>query len=124
MTPRVFVSYARRDEKHAIEVSQLLRDHGVDAWLDLDRVSPGPDLTTQLSTAISTSAAVVWVSRRDTPLSRWVGLELSWAMRAGTPIHAIAPDLRDDLEMQVRAVRTALVATSPGVHALAPESRG
>lgn len=124
MNPRVFVSYARRDEMHAIAVTRLLQNHGVDAWLDLDRVSPGPDLTNQLSTAISTSTAVVWVSRRDTPLSRWVGLELSWAMRAGTPIHAIAPDQRDDLEMQVRAIRTAVEATASRVHTLAPEFRG
>ena len=98
---RVFVSYARRDERWALAAARHLRARGIDAWLDLDSAASAEPVLAEIAAAIRTSAAVVWVARRDTPVSYWVGLELSLATSMGRPIRALDPDCGVKLRDQV-----------------------
>jgi hypothetical protein len=109
----VFLAYARCDEPEARAAVDALRASSIDVWFDLERAVPGPTLFDQLATAIREAHALVWVARRDTPMSRWVGLELSWALDAGRPIYAIAADGGTDLSSQAHAIERALRSAAP-----------
>lgn len=57
--PNVFISYAREDEKSAIEICESLVREGFSVWMDKKNLMPGQDWKTEIEKAISTSDVFV-----------------------------------------------------------------
>lgn len=58
-SPRVFISYAREDEAHALTLCDRLREHGISPWLDKDELLAGEEWADVIRTAIRQSDFVV-----------------------------------------------------------------
>jgi len=55
----VFISYASRDRGRVLPIVDQIQSHGVDAWIDRNRIPGGADYTQEIPGAIGHSACVV-----------------------------------------------------------------
>ena len=58
-SPRVFISYAREDEAHALALCDRLREHGISPWLDKNELLAGEEWADVIRIAIRQSDLVV-----------------------------------------------------------------
>ncbi|MFI6095595.1 toll/interleukin-1 receptor domain-containing protein [Lentzea sp. NPDC051213] len=85
--PKIFVSYSRQDFHAAEALTSVLAGHGVDAWLDVERLRPGTDWEIAINGAIDQADAVVVVASPAAMASRWVTEEWQRALRHGKRVH-------------------------------------
>jgi hypothetical protein len=82
----VFVSYARAQFYLAEDLALALRQRGVDAWLDVDRLEPGDDWEDSIATALRSAECVLLVASREALRSAHVQAELEIARDTGMPV--------------------------------------
>jgi hypothetical protein len=56
---QVFISYSHRNKDEAQDVAKTLRQAGLDAWLDQERLQPGDNIADTIKQALENSSAVV-----------------------------------------------------------------
>lgn len=76
MSPRLFVSYSRRDHDFAGQLTTELRQRGFRVFLDTSDIDPGDNFVSKLEKEIKRSTAVVAVVSENYSLSRWGQAEL------------------------------------------------
>jgi hypothetical protein len=54
--PHVFISYVRENESKVKKICDLLRKHGIDAWVDREQIRPGQPWRQAIRTAIEDGA--------------------------------------------------------------------
>lgn len=57
--PHIFISYARKDRKHAWAVKKFLEDAGFSTWIDQRDLNPAQDFSGEIETAIQQASHVV-----------------------------------------------------------------
>jgi hypothetical protein len=77
---RVFLSYARADEKWARQIAALLTNSGLRVWDPEREVLPGDDLAAKLGKALRDSDAMVVLLSPEALESRWVRNEIESAL--------------------------------------------
>jgi hypothetical protein len=76
-SPRVFVSHASEDKPFVLEFARLLREAGIDAWVDAWELQPGDSLVQRIfDEGIKNAAAFVVVLSKASAAKRWVREEL------------------------------------------------
>src|SRR3954468_17958084 len=88
----VFLSHSSADSAGAKAVAQLLRNTGVDVWLDLDQLMPGEEWQKALENALQDSSHFV-VLVGDAGVPRWVDREVRYALDRNTqdPAYRVIP---------------------------------
>ncbi len=79
---KVFLSYARADERAAREVSASLQRAGFDVWDPGREILPGSDFVASLQDALKTADAMVVLVSPDSSGSRYVQHEVGFALGA------------------------------------------
>ena len=82
--PRVFVSYARGDEKSSRlmgSLSEALRTAGVGVWLDNTSIAPGQDWISGIERALEDSETFVFLLSPRALKSDWTNFEMGVAAR-------------------------------------------
>jgi hypothetical protein len=82
----VFVSYARAQFYLAEDLALALRQRGVDAWLDVDRLEPGDDWEDSIAAALLSAECLLLVASREALRSAHVQAELEIARDVGMPV--------------------------------------
>lgn len=113
----IFLSYSWADAWLAHSLHGRLAEMGHDAWIDRDKLDLGRPLEDQLWSAISIASGLLMIDSPWARASRWVQLEVSWALRARVPVLACS---RQSLEQRMRS-NSGLQQTW-GSLALAPRS--
>ena len=96
LTPRVFISYARRDgEEFAINVAKRLEDAQIPVWRDRDGIRGGDGWWNQIDHVLDQVEYMVAVLTPGAMVSRIVGEEWERARRKGVEVMPVigAPDL-------------------------------
>ncbi|HSL43054.1 MAG TPA: TIR domain-containing protein [Anaerolineales bacterium] len=76
----VFVSYSRRDREIMWRIVRFLREQGLNAWVDNEKLIPGtPIWEEEIEKAIKSASAAIVVMSPDAKSSEWVRREISLA---------------------------------------------
>jgi hypothetical protein len=79
-TGHVFVSYSRRDEVVMRRIVKYLREQGIPAWVDNEKLVPGtPVWEYEIEKAIKGASAIVVILSPDAKKSEWVLREITLA---------------------------------------------
>ena len=78
---RVFIIYAREDQKEAKKLAEALRVSGVEPWLDTDEISAGEVWKDAVSKALSESAMAIVLLTEHASSSDFVKYELRSAIQ-------------------------------------------
>src|ERR1035438_10746662 len=79
----VFLSHSSADSAGAEAAAQLLRNAGVEVWLDLDQLTPGEQWSPALEAALKDSSHFV-VLVGEAGVQRWVDREVRYALDRNT----------------------------------------
>ena len=97
----VFLSHSSAESAGARVVAQLLRNTGIEVWLDLDQLTPGEQWSKALEEALKDSGHFV-VLVGETGVQRWVDREVRYALNRNTldpryrVIPLLSPRARED----------------------------
>lgn len=84
----IFISYSRKDREYARDLTQALRQHGFDVWID-DRIDYGTRWWRTIEEAIKNCGAFVVIMTPDSQNSEWVEREILLAQRRSKPIYPL-----------------------------------
>jgi hypothetical protein len=76
---KVFISYSDEDSALAKKVARVLRQNGLDVWID-DQVLPGDNWAQKASEALEESEAMVVLLSASALKTRWVKHDISFAL--------------------------------------------
>jgi TIR domain len=79
---KVFLSYARADERAAREISSSLQDAGFEVWDPAQQILPGSDFAASLQRALNTSDAMVVLLSPDSSGSQYQQHQIEFALGA------------------------------------------
>ena len=77
---RVFIIYARKDLPIAQEITALLKENGLEPWLDIDNITAGQIWMDEISKALDESAMAVVLISKNTTDSSYAAKELKSAI--------------------------------------------
>lgn len=77
----VFLSHNSKDKAFARKLASMLRDNGVEVWIDEAELKVGDSLTQKIGTAIETTDFLAVVLSHSSVNSPWVQKELALAMQ-------------------------------------------
>jgi hypothetical protein len=80
LSPRLFVSYSRRDHDFADKLASELRRRGFRVFLDTSDIDPGDNFVSKLEKEIKRSTAIVALLSENFCLTRWGQAELYSAL--------------------------------------------
>lgn len=104
---QVFISYNHQDADVANGISDELRMHDLEPWLDVEKISPGDRVADRLQEGLSASDYYVLLISENSNKSQWVKRELSLAFElANRKKLAIVPLLLDnaDVPLELRGL--------------------
>ncbi len=82
----VFISHSKLDKPYAREVIQQLREHGIEAWMDDQRIRAGKRWWEAIVTALRDCSAFVLIMTDEAAASDWVNNEILVAKEFEKPI--------------------------------------
>lgn len=91
---RIFISYARADERIARAIFDRLSDAGLEPWLDLREMSLGDSIAGGIDEALGDASYLLLLVSRASMSSKWVDRE--WKAALASPGTVIVPVLLDD----------------------------
>lgn len=77
----VFLSHASADEDFALRVAGVLRRHGMRVWFAPTQLVPADQWLRKIGLALARCSSFVLIMSPDAARSKWVALELVYAMR-------------------------------------------
>lgn len=86
MTHKVFISYSRKDQVVADILCKILKDNGIDYWIDKNGIYSSFNYKEMIVDAIDVSKAVVFVSSENSNSSVNVIREIGYAVNMNKPI--------------------------------------
>ncbi len=106
--PRLFVSYAREDEAHALRLYRLLTDRGYRVFVDTQNLLIGDHFMSGLYAELEKSDALLFLHTRHSATSEWCRAEVYAAATLGLQLlrirRADAGALPDPMERMLSAV--------------------
>jgi len=105
--PYVFISYSRNDRDFVERLIDGLRSEGINTWTDLENISPGANWKREIERGIFQSAALIYVSSKNSVKSNYMEKELSAFMRGGGRVIPIVIDEDGayDLPLSLRQIQ-------------------
>jgi hypothetical protein len=85
-SPTLFISYSRQDSEIVQRLSNDLKEHGINTWIDESSIRGGEDWEERILEAIEVSAAVLAILSPNAFKSDWVRNELVFAHENSKPI--------------------------------------
>lgn len=89
--PVVFLSHTHTDKERVRPFAEAIRSHGLDVWIDEERISPGDSLLETISRGLRSTECLAFFMSKDSVQSRWVRQELSIVMAERLSAHGKAP---------------------------------
>lgn len=74
---KVFISYSHRDKKFVNLLTNRLREHNIDVWLDSKEISIGSNIAERIKNGISNVDFFILILSKNSADSKWVNYELS-----------------------------------------------
>jgi len=105
----VFVSYSSRDRDRVLPIVEAIQEHGVETWIDKNRIPGGGDYTQEIPGAIGRAACITVFLSPNAFKSRNVKKELSLGWKKEKPIIPLLledVDTPEDFEYELEAVQT------------------
>lgn len=96
---RIFISYARADERIARQLFDRLAAAGLQPWLDLREMALGDSIAGGIGAALSEASYLLLLVSHAAMESRWVDIE--WKAALASPGTVIIPILVDDTEAPI-----------------------
>ncbi len=88
--PRVFLSYAARDEPSAMAASKMLQEAGCDTFSASSAGHASEDAFDGIRDALENTDAVVLIASPESVNSQWMAFDLGAAMAWGKPVYVVA----------------------------------
>ncbi len=95
MTHQVFISYSRKDKDAAERLCEILKDNGIEYWIDKEGIYSSSNYKELIVDAIEISQAVVFISSANSNTSINVIREIGYAVNMNKPI---LPLILDDAQ--------------------------
>ncbi len=95
---RVFVSHCSEDYYFVDFLTELLKFHHVDVWVDRSSLEAGGEFPSDIEQALATCGALIIVISQHSPKSRWMAREVSHfrAVNADRPLIPLVLDAAAD----------------------------
>ncbi len=74
---KVFISYSHKDKKFVNLLTNKLREHNVEVWLDSKEISVGSNIAERIKDGISKVDFFILILSKNSTESKWVNYELS-----------------------------------------------
>lgn len=74
---KVFISYSHKDKKFVNHLTNKLREHNVEVWLDSKEISIGSNIAERIKDGISKVDFFILILSKNSTESKWVNYELS-----------------------------------------------
>jgi hypothetical protein len=104
-TTQVFMSYSRRDKDVMWRTAIFLREHGINVWVDNEKLIPGTAIwEEEIEKAIKAASTVVVVMSPDSKNSEWVRREITLADQHHKHILPILVNGDEDSSITLRLV--------------------
>ncbi|MDE7090037.1 MAG: TIR domain-containing protein, partial [Prevotella sp.] len=86
MNHKVFISYSRRDQKTAEHLCNILKENGIEYWIDKEGIYSSSNYKELIVDAIEVSKAVIFISSANSNASINVIREIGYAVNMNKPI--------------------------------------
>ena len=86
MKHQVFISYSRKDKEMADTLCEILKDNGIDYWIDKEGIYSSSNYKELVVDAIEVSQAVIFISSVNSNASINVIREIGYAVNMNKPI--------------------------------------
>lgn len=80
---RVFISHSSKDEAEAQALSEALTEAKISYWLDTQSLLLGADVSAEISRAIDSSSAVIFLLSKNSNEESWQSTEIALALSKG-----------------------------------------
>ncbi len=101
--PLVFFSHTHTDKGRIRPFADAIRSHGVEVWMDEERISPGDSLLETISHGLRSAECLAFFMSEASVRSRWVLQELSIVTAERLSAHGkgpiVIPILLDDVDL-------------------------
>lgn len=92
MHHKVFISYSRRDIEMAEHLCHILKENGIDYWIDKEGIYSSSNYKELIVDAIEVSKAVIFVSSANSNVSINVVREIGYAVNKNKPVLPVMLD--------------------------------
>lgn len=75
--PYIFISYSREDYLFVENLSNTLRDKGIQIWLDRENIPAGTDWQKAIETGLLGASLIIYVASKHSATSQWMNVELA-----------------------------------------------
>lgn len=86
MHHKVFISYSRRDKETAEHLCNILKENGIEYWIDKEGIYSSSNYKELIVDAIEVSKAVIFISSTNSNASINVIREIGYAVNMNKPI--------------------------------------
>ena len=86
MHHKVFISYSRRDKEIAEHLCNILKENGIEYWIDKEGIYSSSNYKELIVDAIEVSKAVIFISSANSNASINVIREIGYAVNMNKPI--------------------------------------
>lgn len=86
MTHKVFISYSRKDQDIADYLCNILKENGIEYWIDKEGIYSSSNYKELIVDAIDVSKAVIFISSENSNTSINVTREIGYAVNRNKPI--------------------------------------
>jgi hypothetical protein len=101
--PLIFFSHTHSDKRRVRPFAEAIRAHGLDVWMDEERISPGESLLETISSGLRSAECLAFFMSKASVQSPWVRQELSIVMAERLSAHGkgpiVIPILLDDVDL-------------------------
>jgi hypothetical protein len=101
--PLVFFSHTHTDKGRVGPFADAIRSHGLEVWMDEERISPGDSLLETISRGLRSAECLAFFMSQASVQSPWVRQELSIVMAERLSAHGkgpiVIPILLDDVDL-------------------------
>lgn len=84
-----FIAYSRRDFYFTESLFYALSSKGINAWMDVWKITPGDDWDHAITNAIQSSQGLILIATKESLQSPYVKDEICWAFQAQKPIYLV-----------------------------------
>lgn len=92
MHHKVFISYSRKDMKTVEYICSVLKENGIEYWIDKEGIYSSFNYKEILVDAIEVAKAVIFVSSQNSNASRNVEVEVGYAIKMERPVFPVMLD--------------------------------
>lgn len=97
----LFIAYSRRDFYFAESLFYALQSRGIDAWMDVWKITPGYDWDNAIKNAIHSSQGIILIATKEALQSPHVRNEICRAHQAQQPVYLVMRGSLSEQDMRI-----------------------